>query len=191
VIQTPKAQPIARRERWGGGLRSCCEGAHCRTHTGRGDASLALCRRWRFPRRCTTPSCCATIKMRTERPSANDLVDKPAIIAEIVKVARTTCETRGGSRWRSRMLPRLDPGSDVAPRPSPTRRQAWPCRRLPPHHPFSLATSDAWVTIIKMTGEGSSAKTDFEHALLKSCSLLNKDRCLQTLNQPAIHQVTI
>jgi hypothetical protein len=43
----------------------------------------------------------------------------------------------------------------------------------------------------KMTGEGSSAKTDFEHALLKSCSLLNKDRCLQTLNQPAIHQVTI
>jgi hypothetical protein len=56
VIQTPKAQPIARRERWGGGLRSCCEGAHCRTHTGRGDASLALCRRWRSPRRCTTPS---------------------------------------------------------------------------------------------------------------------------------------
>jgi hypothetical protein len=43
----------------------------------------------------------------------------------------------------------------------------------------------------KMTGEGSSAKTDFEHALLKSCSLRNKDRCLQTLNQPAIHQVTI
>ena len=43
----------------------------------------------------------------------------------------------------------------------------------------------------KMTGEGSSAKTDFEHALLKSCSLLNKDKCLQTLNQPAIHQVTI
>ena len=43
----------------------------------------------------------------------------------------------------------------------------------------------------KMTGEGSSAKTDFEHALLKSCSLLNKDRCLQTRNQPAIHQVTI
>jgi len=40
-------------------------------------------------------------------------------------------------------------------------------------------------------GEGSSAKTDFEHALLKSCSLLNKDRCLQTLNQPGIHQVTI
>jgi len=26
----------------------------------------------------------------------------------------------------------------------------------------------------KMTGEGSSAKTDFEHALLKSCSLLTK-----------------